>query len=222
MLSITPYGRSTFLACIVIGLALLAVAFLFSAPVLRIGVGAVALVFMGLAANFFRDPERVTPQGDGLVISPADGKVVSIERTEEPAYLKGRAVKVSIFMSPLDVHVNRFPISGTVGYVDRIDGKFTAAFHDKSAEENQRTLIGIENGRTKLLFKQITGAVARRIVADVSVGQKAQAGARFGMIKFGSRVDVLMPEDSEVVVALNDRTVAGSTVIARLGERRAA
>lgn len=182
----------------------------------RFAVLVVAAVVTGLVLNFFRDPERTPPAGDDVVIAPADGRVIAVGPVFEPAYINGQALRVCIFMSPLDVHVNRFPVSGRVGYFEHVAGKFTPAFKDKASEDNDRTLIGIERGRDKILFKQITGAVARRIVADVRVGQQAVAGERFGMIRFGSRVDVLLPLSAAAAVAVNDRTVAGETVIARM------
>jgi phosphatidylserine decarboxylase len=142
----------------------------------RIAVLLAAAVVTLLVLNFFRDPERTVPAGDDLVIAPADGRVIAVGPVFEPVYINGRALRVCIFMSPLDVHVNRFPVSGRVGYVERVAGKFTPAFRDKASEDNDRTLIGIERGGVRILFKQITGAVARRIVADVSVGQAAVAG----------------------------------------------
>jgi phosphatidylserine decarboxylase len=214
---LTPYGRST-LAAYFAGVFVV-VALLFAVEMnqaLRIGVLLLATVVTILILNFFRDPERTAPGGDDLVIAPADGKVIGVGPVFEPAYINGQALRVCIFMSPLDVHVNRFPVSGRVGYVEHIAGKFTPAFKDKASEDNDRTLIGIERGGERILFKQITGAVARRIVADVSVGQPAVAGTRFGMIRFGSRVDVLLPLSASIAVGLNDRTVAGETVIARL------
>jgi phosphatidylserine decarboxylase len=215
---LTPYGTPTLTICLA---AVLVVVFLLFAvdmnQAVRIGVLLLAAVFTVLVLNFFRDPERTTPGGGDLVIAPADGKVIAVGPVFEPAYINGQALRVCIFMSPLDVHVNRFPVSGRVGYVERVAGKFTPAFRDKASEDNDRTLIGIERGGgDRVLFKQITGAVARRIVADVSVGQAAVAGERFGMIRFGSRVDVLLPMTAAIAVGLNDRTVAGETVIARL------
>jgi phosphatidylserine decarboxylase len=214
---LTPYGKST-LAVYFAGL-ILVVALLFVVEMnqaVRSGVLVVAAVLTWLVLNFFRDPERTPPAGDDVVIAPADGKVISVGQVFEPAYIDGQALRICIFMSPLDVHVNRFPVSGRVGYFEHIAGKFTPAFRDKASEDNDRTLIGIERGRDRVLFKQITGAVARRIVADVKVGQAAVAGERFGMIRFGSRVDVLLPLSATAAVAVNDRTVAGETVIARL------
>ena len=175
----------------------------------------IVVVLAGLILNFFRDPERSTPAEDHIVVSPADGKVVMIREVREQEYLKADAVQVSIFMSPLDVHVNRFPISGTVEYFRHIRGEYLVAFDDKSSERNERTLIGVQNNGFKVLFRQIAGAVARRIVAPISVGQAAVCGERFGMIKFGSRVDVIMPSKTQIAIRLHDRVVAGETVLAR-------
>ncbi len=176
-----------------------------------IGVLGLLLLF---TINFFRDPDRTTPSGDGLVIAPADGEVVLIKDVREDEFLKCDAVQVSIFMSPLNVHVNRYPITGTVAYFRYFPGEFLVAFDDKSSLRNERTHIGVENARLKVLFKQIAGFVARRIVAPVHEGDRAVAGERFGMIRFGSRVDVLIPKRCAVRVKVGDITVAGETVLA--------
>jgi len=172
------------------------------------------LLFLIFTLNFFRDPDRVTPPGDGLVISPADGRVVLIKEVREDEYLKGEAIQISIFMSPLNVHVNRHPINGTVEYYKYFPGSFFAAFEEKSSLRNEQAHIGLINDKMKVLLKQIAGFVARRIVTHVQVGDAAVAGERFGMIKFGSRVDVLMPRGTTLKVTLGDRTVAGETVLA--------
>lgn len=182
-------------------------------------VRSVLLALVGVSSafvlNFFRDPQRTTPQQENAVVSPADGKVVLIKELFEPEYLKGEAIQVSVFMSALNVHVNRFPISGIVKYFRYIRGEYIVAFDEKSSERNERTHIGVENSGYKLLFKQIAGAVARRIVARVNVGQTATAGERFGMIKFGSRVDVIMPKGTEIVVRLHENVRAGETILAK-------
>ena len=183
------------------------------APV-KYGVAGVLLVFLIFTLYFFRDPERVPPGGDNLILAPADGKVVLVEEVDENEFLEGRAVQVSIFMSPLNVHVNRFPIGGTVRHFQHFPGEYLVAYDEKSSLRNERTHIGIENGTTRVLFKQIAGFVARRIVAEVKIGDGAVAGERFGMIKFGSRVDVLFPKEFRVRVHRGDRTVAGETVLA--------
>ncbi|MBM2845114.1 MAG: phosphatidylserine decarboxylase [Bacteroidetes bacterium] len=180
----------------------------------KYGVITFLLLFLIFTLNFFRDPERDTPSGENLVISPADGEVVLIKDVVEDEYLKGDGIQVSIFMSPLNVHVNRFPINGRVGYYRYIPGEYLVAFDEKSSFRNERTHIGVERDSVKVLFKQIAGFVARRIVANVAVGDTAIAGARFGMIKFGSRVDVIIPKGSEIKVKLGDKPVAGETVLA--------
>lgn len=214
---LTPYGRSTLL-WYAAGLCVVVVALFVVEvdPAVRYSVLAVAAAVTWLVLNFFRDPERTVPAGDDLVVAPADGRIISVGPVTEPVYINGDALRVCIFMSPLDVHVNRFPVSGRVGYMEHVAGRFTPAFRDKASEDNERTLIGIDRGGVKILFKQISGSLARRIVADVTVGQQAVAGKRFGMIKLGSRVDVLLPPSAKVAVRVNDRAVAGQTVIARL------
>ncbi|MBI4546772.1 MAG: phosphatidylserine decarboxylase family protein [Ignavibacteriae bacterium] len=176
-------------------------------------VGALCIATI-LLLNFFRDPERSTPQGNNIVVSPADGKVVLVKVVFEPEYLNQEAVQVSIFMSPLNVHVNRLPVSGKVGYFKHVQGDYLVAFNEKSSERNEQTVIGIENNNGKILFKQIAGAVARRIVADLTLGQEVRMGERFGMIKFGSRVDVIMPNVIQLKVKLDDRVVGGETILA--------
>ncbi len=218
-MTLTPYGTSTML-WYAAGLAAVVI-LLFAAdvnPIARYAVLILAGAVTLLVLNFFRDPDRTAPAGERLVIAPADGRIIAVGPVHEPAYINGQALRVCIFMSPLDVHVNRFPVSGRVGYVEHVEGRFTPAFRDKASEDNERTLIGIERGGVRVLFKQISGSLARRIVADVAVGQQAVAGERFGMIKFGSRVDVLLPLTATVNVRINDRTLAGQTVIAELSE----
>lgn len=215
---ITKYGLSVVFWCFVISAVGTAAPFLLTdSTVIRVAVGGVFLVFFALVLNFFRDPERTTPTGEGLIISPADGKVVVIKELYEGEYLAQDAVQVSIFMSPLNVHVNRYPVSGTLGYFKHIPGEYLVAFDDKSSERNERTHIGIDAGGMKVFFKQIAGTVARRIVADLHVGDPTVAGERFGMIRFGSRVDVLMPKSVAVRVKLGQHVRAGETVLADHG-----
>ncbi|HTY58155.1 MAG TPA: phosphatidylserine decarboxylase family protein, partial [Bacteroidota bacterium] len=175
---------------------------------------AVLALLLLFTLYFFRDPNRSSPKGDNLVLAPADGEVVAITPVREDDFLKTDAFQVSIFMSPLNVHVNRFPVTGTIGYFRHVPGEYIVAFDEKSSLRNERTLIGIENGRFRVLFKQIAGFIARRIVAQVAVGDHAQAGERFGMIKFGSRVDVIVPREAALRVQTGDRTVGGETVLA--------
>jgi phosphatidylserine decarboxylase len=214
---ISEYGLDVVIGVILAALALvLLVWWAVDAQPIKYGVALVAFAAIVFTLFFFRDPDRVTPGSEGSVIAPADGTVVLVGEVEENDYLRGPACQIAIFMSPLNVHVNRYPIDGTVGYFRHIDGEYLVAFDDKSSLRNERTLIGIENGRGKVLFKQIAGFIARRIVAKVHMGDHAKVGQRFGMIKFGSRVDVLVPRGAEIKVKEGDKTVAGETVIAVL------
>jgi phosphatidylserine decarboxylase len=165
-------------------------------------------------AYFFRDPERKIPSGNDLILSPADGKIVAVEPANEPLFLKSQAQKISIFLSPLDVHINRVPASGKVDYLSYIPGKFLAAYQDKASTDNEQTAIGITSSKGKILFKQIAGVVARRIVCRLKLGQEVQAGEKFGMIRFGSRVDIFLPEGLELKVQKGDKVMGGETIMA--------
>lgn len=180
-------------------------------------------------AAFFRDPVRVTPQGDDIVVAPADGLITMIERVPVPPELAGPnalgdapLVRVSIFMSVFDVHINRTPIAGTIRQVVYISGKFLNADLDKASDENERQHILVEGrpdgqGRPRLIgFTQIAGLVARRIVGFVKAGDMVAAGQRVGLIRFGSRVDVYLPDDFACQVVLGQRSIAGETIIGRL------
>lgn len=173
------------------------------------------LLFLTLfLAYFFRDPERQIPSGENLILSPADGKIVAVKTISEPLFLKSQAQKISIFLSPLDVHINRIPASGKVGFLSYFHGKFLAAYKDKASTDNEQTAIGISTSYGKILFKQIAGVLARRIVCRLKVGQEVKAGERFGMIRFGSRVDVFLPEGLELKVQMGDKVTGGETVLA--------
>ncbi len=173
------------------------------------------LLFLALFfAYFFRDPERKTPTGDGLILSPADGKIVAIETATEPLFLKSQVQKISIFLSPLDVHINRIPASGKVDYLSYLPGKFLAAYKDKASTDNEQTAIGITSTNGKILFKQIAGVLARRIVCRLKLGQEVQGGEKFGMIRFGSRVDIFLPEGLELKVQKGDKVTGGETILA--------
>ncbi|MEM1135346.1 MAG: phosphatidylserine decarboxylase family protein [Bacteroidota bacterium] len=177
----------------------------------------VSFVFYLLILQFFRSPKIDTQQDKNLVYAPADGKVVVIEEVEEKEYLNEDRRQISIFMSPINVHVNRNPISGIVKYVKYHAGKYLVAWHPKSSTENERTTIVVESeSGVHILFRQIAGAMAKRIKWYVEEGQRVTQGDEFGFIKFGSRVDVFIPLNAEVCVKLNQKTKAGKTVIARL------
>lgn len=174
-----------------------------------------SIIFFILIVQFFRNPSRNIPQDENLIIAPADGKVVVIEEVEEPEYFKDKRKQVSIFMSPVNVHVNRFPIAGSVKYQKYYPGKYLVAWHPKSSTENERTTVVVEGNKGTVLFRQIAGALARRIVCYTKEGSKADQGAEFGFIKFGSRVDIFLPLNAQINVKLNEKTVGGETIIAR-------
>lgn len=165
---------------------------------------------------FFRNPERTGPRGDRYVIAPADGKIVSAIETDEPAFLHARALRISIFMSVFDVHVNRYPVSGTVAYRHYNPGQFLHAAADKASLDNEQASVGLEGPHGAVLVRQIAGLIARRIVTDAKVGDAAMQGARLGMIRFGSRVDVYLPLTARPAprVQVGDRVAAGATVLA--------
>lgn len=214
---ITKYGYDVFFTLSVLCLAVVLISYFFIQPAaLKYVLIALALVSWGFTANFFRDPERVTPPGEQLVVAPADGKIILIKPANEPEFMKTETTQISIFMSPINVHVNRNPISGIVKYFRYVKGEYFAAFEDKASEKNEKTIIGLEGSKGKVLFKQIAGFIARRIVCDLKAGDEVKAGERFGMIKFGSRVDVFVPTSATVKVRLGDTAVAGETVLAEL------
>lgn len=167
---------------------------------------------------FFRDPDRNPPTDPDLVISPADGKVILIQRVFEPLYLKQEVTQVSIFLSPLNVHVNRIPVTGTVEFKRYVPGEYLVAWHEKASDLNERSEFGVRHssGR-RMFFKQITGYIARRITFHIDEGDSVTAGDRFGMMKFGSRMDLLFPDgEFELDVQIGDITVAGETVLGRV------
>ena len=168
-------------------------------------------------AYFFRDPVRVGERGDRVVISPADGKVVMITEVDEPLFLKARATRISIFMNVFNVHVNRYPVSGTVRLVERKPGRFLTAAAPDASMENEQTSVGLETDGRRLLVRQIAGLIARRIVTDSRDGERVRQGDRMGLIRFGSRVDVFVPAGSAVRVRVGDATYAGVTPVAELG-----
>lgn len=188
-----------------------------SGPVVRVlcfVLGGLALAF---TLYFFRDPERTPPPEAGqLLLAPADGKVVVVDEVHEPLYLKGPARQVSIFLSPLNVHVNRAPADGVIEFDEYVAGDYLVAWHPKASEKNERSQLGLRHpSGAKVLFKQIAGAVARRVVYGITVGDEVRAGERFGIVKFGSRMDILVPLDVQVDVQVGDRVTAGETVLGR-------
>ncbi|MAT38133.1 MAG: phosphatidylserine decarboxylase family protein [Ectothiorhodospiraceae bacterium] len=211
---ITPYGVDVARPIIIVCAAIIILSFFIASLAFKVIFLVIGIGLLLFTLNFFRDPERETPADENAVISPADGVVIRIDDVDEEEFLKAPAKKVSIFMSALDVHVNRYPISGRVGYFRYISGKYIAAFDDKASQENERAIIGVEGERFNVLFVQIAGLIARRIVCPIDVGDSATAGKRFGMIRFGSRVDVYVPVGSEVRVSLKERVKAGESILA--------
>jgi phosphatidylserine decarboxylase len=179
---------------------------------------AAAFLLAGFTLWFFRDPPRTSPHDTGgLLLAPADGRVIEVVDEHDPLYLKGPARRVSIFLSPLNVHVNRIPCDGVVEYVRYVPGEYLVAWHPKASEKNERSEIGVRTADgVPVLFKQIAGAVARRIVFYPKVGDRVRAGDRFGIVKFGSRMDVLVPPDASIDVTPGQRMVGGETVVGRL------
>ena len=177
----------------------------------------VAILFLLLVIRFFRYPKVITPEKEGVIYAPAEGKVVVIEKTYEGEYHKNNRIQVSIFMSPLNVHVNRSPIKGVVDFFEYHKGKFLVAWHPKSSTDNEHTSVGFktENGTT-ILMRQIAGAVARRISFYPKVGDTVNQGTSVGFIRFGSRVDLFLPLDAEIKVKIGDLTKGGETEVAKL------
>ncbi|HWQ82114.1 MAG TPA: phosphatidylserine decarboxylase family protein [Ignavibacteria bacterium] len=222
MFKVTNYGKDVVLKVLFITLAIDAAAFIVNIAWLKLLLFSISLFLLVITLYFFRDPERKLPAGitPDTVISPADGKVVLIEKVKNgyPEFFSGEELtQVSIFLSPLNVHVNCYPVSGTLKYFNYIKGDYVVAFDNKSSDRNERSEIGIETKKgRKIIFKQIAGFVARRIVCDLRLNSNVKAGEKFGMIKFGSRVDILVPTDTEIKVKLKDKVTAGVTEIAKL------
>lgn len=162
---------------------------------------------------FFRDPERVVPEGNGIFVSPADGKVILIEKVYEGKYLKDDTIEVSIFMSPFDVHVNRSPCDGTVESVVHTKGRFLSAFKHEASLQNENISMVLNTGHGRILVRQVAGFLARRAVCKVRPGDSLKMGDRYGMIKFSSRLDVYLPKDTVIKVRLNDKVKAGETIL---------
>jgi len=218
---ITKYGYDVFFTIAAVCVVVMVLALLFIEPKsYRISIIIVSLAVLGFVTNFFRDPERTTPKGENLIIAPADGKVVVVKKIFDNEFFHSDVWQVSIFMSPLNVHVNRNPISGVVKHTRYVQGEYFAAFEDKASEKNEQMIVGLENANGKVLCKQIAGFVARRIVCQLKSGDTVTAGQRFGMIKFGSRVDVLVPLSVDLRTKIGDVTIAGETILGEFPQMR--
>ncbi len=178
-------------------------------------VWAICIFFLVIIIQFFRSPNRSIITNDNQILSPCDGKVVVIEETEETEFLNEKRRQISIFMSPLNVHNNRYPIAGDLKYYKYHPGKYLVAWHPKSSTDNERTTIVVEDKKGRsILFRQIAGALARRIVFYGKEGEKVEQGSECGFIKFGSRVDLYLPLDAKIKVKLEEKAIGGKTVIA--------
>jgi phosphatidylserine decarboxylase len=216
----TRYGYDNLLALIAAGMLLITSSLFIAESFIAgftAGLGGFIILF---ACWFFRDPKRTVPHealsDDAVVIAPADGKVVQIIALDEPRLLQGRAKRISIFLSPLDVHVNRVPANGEIVFSEYKPGKFLVAMDHRASEENEQTIIGLRNSAGSLIFKQMTGVLARRIVCEAKTGDQFKAGDKFGMMKFGSRMDVIVPEGAQILVQEGQRVVGGESLLCRL------
>ena len=174
----------------------------------------VSIVFFLLSLYFFRVPIRNSQRKEGIIYSPCDGKLVVIEETEESEYYKDKRIQISIFMSPLNVHNNLYPISGKVIYTKYHPGKFLVAWHPKASTDNERSTIVVENENISVLLRQVAGAIARRIITYAKVGENTCAADELGFIKFGSRIDIFLPIGTKVCAKLNQKVKGGVSVIA--------
>ncbi len=220
---LTKYGIDNVVVMLIVGVALILSLWYLPQRWLSIPIAALGLLLVLFAFWFFRDPDRTTPsealEDSSIVIAPADGRVVEIIEEPENYYMKETVRRVSIFLSPLDVHVNRSPVSGKVEFYHYNPGKYLVAYHPKSSDENEQSRIGVMTDYGKILFKQIVGIVARRLVCELKVGDSVKVGDKFGMMKFGSRMDVMLPLDAAIKVKVGDRVVAGESEIARLSKK---
>lgn len=211
-------GLTTIIYATAILAGLLIISWFFIADsTLRFGVWGTALVVYILIIQFFRYPQRIVSLNETAVLSPADGKICVIKETFEKEYLKAKCLQVSIFMSPTNVHINWIPVPGVVTYMKHKDGEFYAAFKDKSAEENERTTTAVKltDGR-EIVMSQVAGAMARRIINYVKVGDAVNQSTELGFIRFGSRVDLYLPLDTQLQVKLNDKVKGSQTIIGKI------
>lgn len=209
----TKYGYTTIGIVGVIAFLLISLSFFVQNNPLKIVIILIAAAILFLTLNFFRDPERKTPSAKNIVVAPADGKIIVIKQNIFNHFVGENCNQISIFMSPLNVHVNRIPIDGKVEHLKYYEGKFVAAFEDKASENNERMETGIVNSEGKILFTQVAGFLARRIVNELKIGDEVKTGERFGMIKFGSRVDIFVPSKYIPAVNLNENVYAGETIL---------
>lgn len=216
----TKYGIDNVIIMLTISVVLIGIPFFISKTWLQVILIVLGVLLAAFTFWFFRDSDRtlapIVLEDDSYIVAPADGRVVQIEKIYEDKYLKSDAVQISIFLSPLDLHVNRIPISGVIEYFKYKPGDYIIANHPKSSELNEQTYIGLKTKYGKIIFKQIVGVVARRLVWDIKQGDTVTIGQKFGMMKFGSRMDVIVSPETEILVNVGDRVVSAESVIAKL------
>jgi len=210
---LTSYGYSSLITTVIFCSLACAGGF-FLSPVPGTALSAIATLFLLFSLWFYRDPDRQVPQNPDLILAPADGTIV-LRKTVDHPFTGQSSTLVSIFMSPFNVHVNRIPCNGNIVHLQYHQGQFLMAFDHRSMSNNERMETGLENGSSKVLFSQVSGFVARRIVNTLKTGECVMAGSRFGMIKFGSRVDIYLSPDIAVEVTTGIKTLAGETVLGR-------
>lgn len=219
---LSPHGQREIVMGLVVCAAVTAVCGLLAwriHPVFTVG-ALIAVLVGGWVLWFFRDPERTPPEGAHRLVSPADGLVTQVDEVDEPVYVKGPAKRVSIFMNIFSVHVNRAPLAGTVRHAEHHAGEFVNAMREDSSHINEHFDLGVETAAGRMLVRQVAGLVARRIVCATSVGATLERGERFGMIKFGSRVEVFLPVDNgfSPSVKVGDTVLAGASVLGEVSE----
>ncbi|MGK9369517.1 phosphatidylserine decarboxylase family protein [Melioribacter sp. Ez-97] len=210
---IAKYGLNTFILMAAISALLILAGIFVNNGWIKYGLIIIGLLFLIFNLNFFRDPERIPPDRNDVVVSPADGEVLFVKEVYEKRFIDDEAIQVSVFMSPLNVHVNRIPIDGKVEYLNYVEGDYLMAFYDKSDLRNERSEIGIRSRYGKVLFTQVAGFIARRIVYELKEGDTVKMGDRFGMIKFGSRSDIIAPKKWTPAVKPGDKVKAGESIL---------
>jgi phosphatidylserine decarboxylase len=210
---ITKYGLNTFLFCTGFSVVFIILSIFIHNPWVKYPILILSITFLLFCFYFFRDPDRIPPNKKNIVVAPADGEIVIVKDVLENEFLKENGKQISIFMSPLNVHVNRIPIDGKVDYLNYVKGEYLVAFHEKADKRNERTEIGIKSNYGKVFFTQVAGFMARRIVCSLHTGDTVKMGERFGMIKFGSRSDVIVPSNWKLKVKLGDKVTAGETIL---------
>jgi phosphatidylserine decarboxylase len=209
----TKYGYTTIGIVSAISIIIFFLAFYQNNGIIKISLIILSLILLIFTLSFFRDPDRKSPGKQNVVVSPADGRVLFVKEVDDNKYIKEKSKQISIFMSPLNVHVNRIPVDGKIEYLKYHHGKYIAAFEDKASDVNERSEFGINSKYGKIFFTQVAGFIARRIVYDIKIGDSVQQGNRFGMIKFGSRVDVVVPFNWQEKVKKDDLVTAGETIL---------